>query len=321
MNTIDVYSRTTQNSGYKSELMKAFYDGVNKNNNPNWAAKLIDNYNLSDGTHAFCFNYQRDIVRDRAGLHLRRKVIDKYLPSGKIFFFDSNVLIAYEKEKYHPTNSYVRIAYSNVYPDKAEYFNNNPKPDRWNIMKEKLNINLKDYDKSGDQIYICCNRGSGGYSAFGQNAAQWAIETTSLLRQYTKRPIVIRLHSSKDYPTQADDVKKLYDFKSGKKDIDVHSPGNNYPNLLDEIKKSYAVITFTSSSGASAIIEGKPLFVTHQSGYLYSMNAGHLSQIENPNLDLDREKFLWGLGECHWTLQDIENGLYFKKFLENNNDH
>ena len=46
MNTIDVYCRTTQNSGYKSELMKAVYDDVNKNNNPNWASKLIDNYNL-----------------------------------------------------------------------------------------------------------------------------------------------------------------------------------------------------------------------------------------------------------------------------------
>ena len=104
MNTIDVYSRTTQSSGFKSELMKAFYEGVNKNNNPNWVAKLIDNYNLSDGTHAFCFNYQRDIIRDRVGLHLRSKVIDKYLSSGKIFFFDSNVLISYEKKKYHPAN-------------------------------------------------------------------------------------------------------------------------------------------------------------------------------------------------------------------------
>jgi hypothetical protein len=47
------------------------------------------------------------------------------------------------------------------------------------------------------------------------------------------------------------------------------------------------------------------------------MNAGHLSEIENPNLNLDRNNFLYGLGESHWTLQDIENGLYFKKFLEN----
>ena len=317
MKTIDVYSKTTAKGGFKYDLMKAFFDGVNKINDSEWRARLIEDYKVSDGNYAFCFNYQRDVHRSRPGLDLRKNIIKKYEPPCRIFYYDSNVLVSYEKVKHHPLTSYVRIAFGNVYPDKAKYFNHYPSPDRWNIMKERLKINVKDYDKSGDQIYICCNRGSGGYSAFGQNAAQWAIETTQILRQHTKRPIVIRLHSGQGYPTFNEDVKRLYDFKRGKKDIDVHTPNNNYPSLLDEVRKSYAVVVFTSSSGAPAVIEGKPLFVTHQSGYLYSMNAGHLSQIENPNLDLDREKFLWGLGECHWTLQDIENGLYFKKFLKN----
>ena len=317
MSTIDVYSKTTAKMGFKHDLMMAFYKGVNKVGNNDWRAKLVDSYDMSDGDYAFCFNYQRDVHRSRPGLDLRKKIINRYEPPGKIFYYDSNVLVSYEKQKHHPVNSYVRIAFGNVYPDKAKYFNHYPSPERWNIMKDRLKIKLKDYDKSGDQIYICCNRGSGGYSAFGKNAAQWAIETTTLLRQYTKRPIIIRLHSGQGYPTFQDDVKRLYDFKSGKKDIEVHSPNNNYPNLLDEVKKSYAVVVFTSSSGAPAVIEGKPLFVTHQSSYLHPMNAGHLSQIESPNLSLNRDKFLYGLGESHWTLQDIENGLYFKKFLEN----
>ena len=317
MNVIDVYSKTTAPGGYKYNLMKAFLDGVNKIRNNQWQANLIDNYNLGKGTHAFCFNYQRKVHRPRPGLDLRKKIIDRYEPAGKIWYYDSNVLVSYEQEKHHPVKSYVRIAYGNVYPNKAKYFNFIPSPERWNIMKDRLKIKLKEYNKSGDQILICCNRGSGGYSAFGQNAAQWAIETADQLRQYTKRPIVIRLHSGKGYPTFNEDVKKLYDYKVGKPWIEIHSPNNNYPNLLQEVKKSYAVVVFTSSSGAPAVIEGKPLFVTHQSSYLYPMNAGHISDIEKPNLNLDREKFLWGLGESHWTLQDIENGLYFKKFLEN----
>ena len=32
--------------------------------------------------------------------------------------------------------------------------------------------------------------------------------------------------------------------------------------------------------------------------------------------DLDRDKFLHGLGESHWTLAQIEKGDYFRKFLE-----
>ena len=317
MNVIDVYSKTTTKEGFKYSLMKAFCDGVNKIKDQNWIANLVDNYEMSNGDYAFCFNYQRDIPRSRPGLDLRKKIIQRYDPPGKIFYYDSNVLVSYEKVKHHPIISYVRIAYGNVYPDKAKYFNNHPSPERWNIMKERLKIKIKDYDKSGDQIYICCNRGSGGYSAFGQNAAQWAIETTQQLRQYTKRPIVIRLHSGQGYPTFNDDAHRLYEFTKKLKDVDVHSPNGKYPSLLEEIKKSYAVVIFTSTSGAPAIIEGKPLFVTHQSSYLYSMNAGHLSEIENPNLNLDRNNFLYGLGESHWTLQDIENGLYFKKFLEN----
>ena len=31
-------------------------------------------------------------------------------------------------------------------------------------MAQIKDIRLKDYDGSGDQIYICCNRGSAGYS-------------------------------------------------------------------------------------------------------------------------------------------------------------
>ena len=317
MKTIEVYSKTTAKGGFKYDLMKAFYDGVNKINDSEWRARLIEDYKVSDGNYAFCFNYQRDVHRSRPGLDLRKNIIKKYEPPCRIFYYDSNVLVSYEKVKHHPLTSYVRIAFGNVYPDKAKYFNHYPSPDRWNIMKERLKINVKDYDKSGDQIYICCNRGSGGYSAFGQNAAQWAIETTQILKQHTKRPIVIRLHSGQGYPTFNEDVKRLYEFANGKKDISVHSPNNNYPSLLDEVRKSYAVVVFTSSSGAPAVIEGKPLFVTHQSSYLYPMNAGHLTSIENPNLNLDRNKFLYGIGESHCTLQEIENFLYFKKFLKN----
>ena len=43
-------------------------------------------------------------------------------------------------------------------------------------------------------------------------------------------------------------------------------------------------------------------------------------QLDNEEMkrkdDLDRDKFLHGLGESHWTLHQIEKGDYFRKFLE-----
>ena len=55
-------------------------------------------------------------------------------------------------------------------PGKAEYFNENCRHDRWNRMVKIKRIDVKDYDLNGDFIYICCNRGSSGYSGRGVNA-------------------------------------------------------------------------------------------------------------------------------------------------------
>lgn len=321
-NTIGVYTGTTVAQGYKAQLVKAFADGVNCQGNENWQAILTEEKEVQKQySHAFCFGYQRGSPpRNRKGLVLRKNLITHYGPTKNIWYYDSDVLVSYEKTRQHPRASYVRIAYGNIYPDKTKYFNENPKSERWEKMAKDNDIVLKDYNKTGRKIYICCNRGSEGYSGHGVNAAEWAIKTAKKLRKYTDRFIVVRTHSGMGYPSAQEDIRKLYDAKKYIRDFDVHSPNNNFPNLIREIQDSYAVVIFTSSAGAPAVIEGKPLFVTHKSGYLTPMNAGTLDMIEKPNYDLDREKFLHGLGESHWSLVDIEQGKYFKRFLERNND-
>ena len=319
MNTIGVYTMTTTPAGYKADLVKAFAKGVGKLANDNWRAELSPDDKVKNGhSHVFCFNFQRTMPakEDRTGLILRRRLIERYEPEGKIWYFDSNILGTYEKKRQDIHGSFVRIAYGKVYPNETNYFNDNPKPEKWEYMKNVCEIDIKSYKRKGKKIYVCCNRGSGGYSGHGVNAADWAIETAQKLRQYTDRQIVVRTHSGMGHPTAKEDIKKLYEAKDTIKDFEIHSPGNNYPDLVQEVKDSYAVVVFTSSSGAPAIIEGKPLFVTHHTGYLTPMNAGNLEDIENPNYDLDRDKFLHGLGESHWTLEQIENGDYFKKFIE-----
>jgi len=310
---------TTTPAGYKADLVKAFAKGVGKLANDNWRAELSPDDKVKNGhSHVFCFNFQRTMPakEDRTGLILRRRLIERYEPEGKIWYFDSNILGTYEKKRQDIHGSFVRIAYGKVYPNETNYFNDNPKPEKWEYMKNVCEIDIKPYKRKGKKIYVCCNRGSGGYSGHGVNAADWAIETAQKLRQYTDRQIVVRTHSGMGHPTAKEDIKKLYEAKDTIKDFEIHSPGNNYPDLVQEVKDSYAVVVFTSSSGAPAIIEGKPLFVTHHTGYLTPMNAGNLEDIENPNYDLDRDKFLHGLGESHWTLEQIENGDYFKKFIE-----
>ena len=108
MNTIGVYTQTTTAAGYKADLVKAFAKGVGQVANDNWRAELVPESSIKNGySHVFCFNYQRTYPKkaERVGLHLRMKLIERYEPSGKIWYFDSNVLNSYEKVRQHLNNS------------------------------------------------------------------------------------------------------------------------------------------------------------------------------------------------------------------------
>jgi hypothetical protein len=86
---------------------------------------------------------------------------------------------------------------------------------------------------------------------------------------------------------------------------------NNYPDNIDVIKNSYAVITYSSSSAAPAIVEGKPLYVKSKNCYFYDMDCGDFKDIENPINLPDRDKWFLKYAGTHYNLQDVENGYFF----------
>ena len=94
MKTIAVYANTCAIGSYKSLWPQAFYDGLQ--HHKDWQSKYVTNKQLTNTEYAWCFAYQvRGDVKASDQSH-RRQVIDKYEPSGKIFFLDSDVLISYD---------------------------------------------------------------------------------------------------------------------------------------------------------------------------------------------------------------------------------
>jgi hypothetical protein len=316
--SLAAYMTTTVPFGYKRNLLEAFTQPIIKDDEFDKVV-LHNQDSLIETSHSLIFNFQNPDSRNetkplRAGLDLRIQAFDKHINDGRIWMFDSDVLVAYSKHHQDPRETFVRIAYSKVYPNIARYFNENSPSDRWDSIAKIKDIQLKDYKtKSGDYIYICCNRGSAGYSGLGVNAADWAIETATELRKHTDRPIKIRQHKSSGYPQYMDDYQKLEKFANGEQKIEIHSPKFTFPDLLDQIKHCYAVCVFTSSAGAPAIIEGKPLFVSNETSYLYSMSSGNLNTIESPQIPRYREQWCYDLGYSHWSLNEIKNGDYWRK--------
>ena len=323
MKTIAIYYKTTADN-YKADWVTAFEQGVNVHSNE-WKVIPVKDHTIIDSDYAFCFNYQMYNDANKPNTSLRRQIIDKFEPSGKIFYIDGDVLIAYDHSGDESKNKLkaltlenkrlIRLSYGHVHPLKGGKWLMSPNPDskRWDKIKTDRNIIVKDYDiTKGDYILINLNRGSEGYSGEQKNAAEYAIETTNTLRQYTDRPIIIRMHRAKG-SFGVEDFNKLYAWSTSGQinNVLIHSKMSAYPPLIEAIRNSYAVVTFASSSACPAVVEGKPIFVTSPNCYFYDMNAGQLSDIEKPNLNLNREKFFTRYANTHFNHYDLSSGYYW----------
>jgi len=329
MKTIAIYYKTTADS-YKADWCTAFEQGVNVHSNE-WKAIPVRDHTIINSDYGFSFNYQMFNDANKPNTSLRRQIIDKFEPSGKIFYTDGDVLISYHDYDSSRSNidetkdgrRYVRVPYGHVHPSKGGKWlmSPNPDPKRWDKIKNDRNIVVKDYDiKKGDYILINLNRGSEGYSGEQKNAADYAIETTLTLRQYTDRPIIIRMHRAKGSYGEKD-FNRLYAWSTSGEVKNViiqskilakkHTGPDGYPPILDAIRNSYAVVTFASSSACPAIIEGKPIFVTSPNCYFYDMSAGQLSDIEKPNINLNREKWFIKYANTHFNTHDLSSGYYW----------
>ena len=135
------------------------------------------------------------------------------------------------------------------------------------------------------------------------NIQDWAIETITKIRQYTDRPIVIRLHPG-------DKQSKL-----------LLTPGNpkcrlplsntirlsNNRSIIDDLKNCWAAINYNSSPVVAAAIEGIPIFVADKDKSQCSEIANDIEKIETPIL-YDRQHWAERISMFHWKFEELANG-------------
>ena len=91
MKEIAVYANTCALGSYKELWPKAFYQGL-QHHAPEWQSTYVTNRKLTNAEYAWCFAYQVKGDIKQSDTSHRRQIIDKYEPTGKIFFLDSDVL-------------------------------------------------------------------------------------------------------------------------------------------------------------------------------------------------------------------------------------
>jgi hypothetical protein len=200
------------------------------------------------------------------------------------------------KDKNHPIH-YSRYSMDGVFPTTGNYFWDNPDSRRWRQISRDLGIQLKDWRTNGNHILICTQR-NGGWSMKGLNVSQWLEKTVDEIKKYSNRPIVVRGHPGDK--TAATYLKS----KPGRYTVSTNE------HILQDFVNAWAVVTYNSTPGVAASIEGIPAFVTDsvpQTSQAYPVSNYTLSNIENPELK-ERQQWIEKLAMCHWKFEELNNG-------------
>lgn len=286
----------------KSNILKYFVEGVNKHKDQ---GILHQGNNLIDSDVALIQGWVHEDSKSSPHLQLRRAIIARQkAQEKKVLIADSNLFLYANKENPH---HYLRYSFNDVFPITGEYFWNNPNPERWKIISRNLNIELKDWQTSGKNILICTQR-NGGWSMKRFNVVAWLEQTVNIIRKYTDRPIIVRPHPGD---------KNAVQYLNSK---DPRWTISSAEKITDDFKSAWAVITFNSSPGVAAAIEGIPVFVTDpqpQTSQAYDIANTELSQIETPKV-FDRQAWIEKISMSHWSFDDLRSGEaweHIRKFV------
>lgn len=277
-------------SPHKIEVLKRFAEGVNRVGDTGISHS---GNTLIDCDVGVIQGWVHDGSPNSPHLLLRKKVAANKQNKHTIIV-DSN-LFNY-KDKNHPIH-YSRYSMDGVFPTTGNYFWDNPDPSRWKQISRDLNITLKDWRTNGNHILVCTQR-NGGWSMKGLSVLQWLDRTVTEIRKYSQRPIIVRGHPGDK------EAKKYLKSIPGKYTVSTNE------SILDDFKNAWAVVTYNSTPGVAASIEGVPAFITDpipETSQAFPVGNYDIKNIESPELK-ERQAWIERLSMCHWTFNELSNG-------------
>jgi hypothetical protein len=156
--------------------------------------------------------------------------------------------------------------------------------DRW----DALDTPIRPW-QTGEHILVC---GQVPWDASVQhtNHVEWCQSTCEKIKGLTDRPVRFRPH-----PQVAD--------------FDYGIEASTGP-LEDDLKDAHCIVTFSSTSGALAVLDGIPLFATDPGSIAWPVANQTITAelLEKPELK-DRDQWACDLAYSQWTYDEMREGL------------
>jgi hypothetical protein len=285
----------------KLEMLERFAEGVKRNGDEgitNTERKLLqaDVGVIQGWVHA-------DSPKT-AHLQLRRNVANN-IKNKHTIIIDSNLfLYAGNQHQYH------RYSMDDVFPNTGNYFDSIVDPDRWKQISQDYNIALKDWHSRGSNIVVCLQR-NGGWSMGGTGVVDWLRKTVKMIRRNSQRPIIIRPHPG--------DRRVNEYLPRVLQELNLQQ--SSYENIQDDFNRAHCVVTYNSSPGVAAAIEGIPVFVTDpfpERSQACAVANKKFSDLESPR-EFDRQAWIERLCMSHWNFDELSSGAawtHIRKFCE-----
>ena len=241
-------------------------------------------------------------------LVLRKNAVEMQKASGKkSLIVDSNLFLYAD-----PGNSkhYLRYSFDGVFPTTGFYFDKDVDPTRWEKISSNLNLTLKPYRSTGNHILVCCQR-NGGWSMQGTPVNEWLDRTLTHIRQFTDRPIIVRVHPG-DKKWQS-----WFNMKILQKHLNVTL---SQRHIKEDLQNAWATVLHNSSPAVASVIEGVPVFLTDSNPAISQASAvcnTNLKRLEDPKL-YERQEWVEKLSMCHWNFDELKSGeawSFFRKYL------
>jgi len=202
--------------------------------------------------------------------------------------------------------TYLRYSMGGPFYDRAEYANRNSDATKWNEIRNTIHVPMVNESVRGanGHVLICMQR-DGGFAMKTLDPIQWLENKIALIKEYTKRPIIVRPHPG---------AYRLQDFRKFRNipKVTVVDPARS--SLLQDLQNAHAAVFFNSSASVAAVCANIPVFVDDQSCVSWAVANKNIANLESPQ-SFDRSQWINDLAAAHWSDADGRAGLIYQKFL------
>jgi hypothetical protein len=246
-------------------------------------------------------------------------------------------------------NYYYRVGLNDYTFNRGVFYNENSKPDRWNMIQKEQGIEIKPWRNKGDYILVCLQNPTDTslndlytqevkdkltrYTKgddIQYNYINYLYSVVLKISKFTKEPIVIRFHPRFLEKYGAMPSRKVKGgfftrFKQKGMQNEVIYSGNydgwNETNggagFQKDLDNARVVVSFSSNAMVESVCEGIPTISLSRTSHAWPVSYHNLDIISENNIQgFDRQQWLNNLAYTQWKQEEIESGYVHERLLK-----